>query len=397
MEMLEFKRTKRQFIADSVVIIVILIGALIFVGISSLTLSGWDIKGKDEVLSGEEKIVNSNVYIRKGGSLSLEDSTLVISSTYSNEFGILLEGDTRLTINGSRIEGDEFQYYISSGADKDGKSPKIDVYDSVITDHSGIYLRNRSRFEAEDSTIEELHLQDAVHAELTNSKVYLVVSNEDEEYEGLEAGEEIDMDMESDSGWDLKMDDCEVWGYQLELIKGNDVKVRNSSDIVYSLHTPGDLEDTVDLDFSYVGDVSSGSITNLGFDLMWESTQIDMINVYVNGSDSITASHGTLNEIDVFDEGALLAEEMEIFCNICDVENFAKVHLRNVTIAVDDDQDPLLIVQDYGEVVIEGSDVRELRIILQGNSTLKLIDSQYNKNKIDNRGSGEVIYEDDSN
>lgn len=388
---MRFKRFRRQIMMDAVVIGLIILGGIIFYFIASRKKSGWEITKGEEILSGEEKEVLSSILIYDGGKLKIEDSTVSIVSEYDNQFGILIGGDSLLELNDSLIESDGFQYQVMSES-RDGKSPKIKLKDSVITDHSGIVLRARTRFEADDSKVEELQMRDRSKAQLKKSKVYPVLfSDKREHYKDLSAGEKVDLDLESNMGWQLKLDDCEVWGYQIDLFKDDDIKVSDSKDIVLSVHSSGDLEEEYLLNIP-IGKTGEGEFTDMGINFEWENTKFDMLNLYVNGGDRLKVESSMVNELDVADQSRAVLENLDLVCNLCSVYESSDMRLRNVTVVVPEDEIPTLTVWSDSQVEIEDSDVSELKIIIYG-GTVTIKNSKYDERKIREKG-GELIIED---
>ena len=98
-----FKRTKRHFIIDVGVIVIILIAVAAFGLLNRNKLLGWDINGRTERLENEEREVDENVYVRNGGELFLDDSTLAIASDYDGQHGIFVNGKSRLEVNVYRL------------------------------------------------------------------------------------------------------------------------------------------------------------------------------------------------------------------------------------------------------------------------------------------------------
>lgn len=385
-------RLKKQFLTDFVVIIGILILLVIFVWISGKQPVGWEISGATEKLVGEERTVSENIFIYESGSLELEDSTILFSLDYDSNLGLHLEGDSSLVLHGSRIESPEFQYFIYA-VGLDDKSPQIKITDSVITDHAGIYLYNRTKFEVEGSTIEEFQMHDRVHATLKNSKIYPVFfSDRKEVYSDLAAGDNISMEMESNSGWTMSLDDCEVWGYQIDILHGNNIEITDSRDIVLSVHLDGDSEEESILDVP-TDQESSGEMSNLGFDLLWENTVFEMLNVYVENGGEYKVVNSQINEFVLSESGVLELSDLVLHCNLCSVDDTATLLLSGVDVIPESDTEPRLLITGSSNVTITDSNIENLQIIVMDGGHLTLINSEYDEDKIENRGTGTIDFD----
>ncbi len=380
---------KKQFMRDGLIIVVVILGLFIFAWWKGRSLPGWEIKDEERIEGSEEKVEES-IFIHDGGSLTLDDATLTFLPGTHNSLGMSVSGDSRVELTDSRIDSEEFQYFIFAG-EEDDKSPEIKIEDSTVTDHSGIYLHNRSKFEAINSTIEELQMHDRSRASLAGSKIYPVFfSDEKEVYEGLSAGEDIDLEIEAEEGWKLSLENCEVWGYQIDIYEDNDVTIKESKDVVLSFHSPGELGDDVDVNLAEILANASGEFDKLGFELVWENTQFDMINYYGIGSDSVKFSGGLINELTSEDEAEISLNSTDLYCNVCVAQQDSVWELDGVTVKVDEDQEPILILNGNAEVTIRNSDIRELSIIMMGNSNLTLENCQLDEEKIENEGKGEL-------
>ncbi|MEA3357373.1 MAG: hypothetical protein U9Q67_02965 [Patescibacteria group bacterium] len=389
-----FKSLKKQFILDGAVILLIIIGSVIFVLVTKKSAIGWEIKDSTQKLSNEEKEVSENVVIYKGGNLEMENSTLTLLPVYDNEIGVFVAGDSYLSLEDSKIESEEFQFFVSANPGED-TSPEIILEDSEICGHSGIYLQNRTKFYAKDSIVEELHLRDDVKAELVNSNVYPVLfSDSDETYTELSAGDDITYKLESEKGWILDMTGCEVWGYQIDIYDGNNITVVDSSDLVLSLHSPGNLGEKLELSSQLTdSEPSDGELDEFGAKFSWQNTIIDMMNVYVESGDEVSVENNLVNEADVSDEGVLNMSNLTAHCNLCSATDSSELLFENVEIVIDEDTKPTLTISGNANVQISNSDITELTIIVMGNGNLTITDSEYNEDNIDNLGQGSIIFE----
>jgi len=385
-------RLKKQFLTDFGVIAGLCLLCVVYFWISSKRSIGWEISGATEKLVSEERIVSENVFVYEKGQLELEDSTILFDPSYDNHIGLHLEGESSLILNGSRIESPDFQYFVYA-VGMDDKSPEITIRDSVVTEHAGIYLYSRTKFNAEDSTIEELQMHDRVHASLKNSKVYPVFfSDRKEVYRDLSAGDSISMEMESNSGWVVDLDDCEVWGYQIDLFEGDSVEIVDSEDIVLSIHPGEDWDESFVLEVP-TGEKSSGEVMDLGFDLSWENTGFDMLNIYIENGGEYKVAGSRINEAVVSENGSLELSDLVLHCNLCFARGSSELLFSEVVVEIEDDTEPRLLITGNAEVTILDSNIENLQIVIMDEGSLVITNSEYDEDKIENQGSGSVEFD----
>jgi hypothetical protein len=392
-----FEKVKRQFIVDAVIIVLIISGVLVYAGVSSMNTGGYSIKGKEVILTDQDKVVRSNVSILEGGVLQMEHADLSLVSGYHEQYGVYISGDSSLKMDDSSITCDEYSCYLIAGADDEGKSPRIELRGSKIVDHTGFLIGERTRLYSENSSVGPLLVQDNAKAELVSSSVYPVLySGEDEIYEGLDAGESISKKITAREGWEVSMKECTVRGYRLELFENDGVAVRDSTNVSLSLHSPGNIEVITEIDLSFTGERNSGSFEDMWLDLSWTDSVIEYVLLFVTGTDEIGVSGGVLGDIDVGNEGFLKVEGSRLRWERSLISGRGVVELRDVEMAVADDRELELIITGEAHVKIQGSDLTGLHIVLIDSSTLEIEDSLYNMEKIENRGAGDVIIDGES-
>lgn len=392
-----FEKVKRQFIIDVVVFGLIIVGVLAYAGFSSMNTNGWVIKGKEEVLVDQDKIVRSNVNIQEGGTLLMKNSDVSIVSGYHGQYGILISGDSMLSMIDSTITCSDFPCYLVAGADEEGKSPRIDIRGSGIRDDTRFTIGNRTRLYSENSSLGYLLIQDDAKASIISSSVYPVLySSENEVFEGLDAGESMTKDILANAGWELSMKNCAVGGYRLELYEDDDVVVRDSDNVSLSLHSPGNLDGPSNLDLGFVGMRNSGSLDDLRLSFTWTDSVIESVLLFVSGTDTISVTGGVLEDIDVRGDGSLNVEGSKLRWERSMVSGRGVAELGNVEVSPADGRDAELIISGESHVIIRDSDVSGLRIVLIDSSTVEINDSLFDMEYIENRGAGDIIIDGES-
>ena len=382
------QRIKKQALADGGVVLGIVVVGALYLWISSNNLPGWDIRKKNVTVDAEEKTVQSNVYVRQGATLKLRDSTLLIDSLYDSGYGVFVTGDSRLELQDSSITGGDYSYSISTTV-VDGKSPAISILDSSLEKCDGVFLSGRSAFSARNSEIGMVIIQDNVRADIMTSVVNITfVSDTAEQFTDIHGGDKITKDIVSESGWRLKLTDAQVLGYRFMLDEGDELDITESTDIAFSFVSPGDLQNAVTNDLSFVGSPSDGTVDNLGFDLVWSDTEVADVSLYGNGTDELQFTHGIIRTAEVRDTSVVSLTDAQLECHTCMVTDEGTLTLSSVSIQPYRDKEPVLLVRGLGHVIIEDSDIRTLKIVMIDKGTVVLRNSQYEESLIENVGDG---------
>lgn len=371
---------KKQFLFDGLVIGVIIIVVIVAFWITGSRFSGWEIKNGTESLNDEEKIVNEDIYIHDNGKLNLLSSSLVFES--DSELSVYLEGNAKLEVNDSSIKSSNNLYTLSL-LEEDGKSPSILATGSDILDHYGIFLKNKSTLEAENSVLGRVVMMDDSEASINNSQIYLILdSSKTEKYENLAAGVSKNFKLESREGWSIKLENSEVTGYQVNFGKNDNVFIENSDgvSVLFDI-SRGDYENFLPLPTPSV--LTTGSLDSVDLDFSWENTKFVGYSFVLDES-SIKVQKTSIEDI------LLTGSEFEVVdsclkCTVCSVLDSSFV-LDNIVV------DPDVEIYIYGDsdVSVSNSDLTENKIYLYGNSSLTLKNCQYNESNIKNMGDGNV-------
>lgn len=400
-----WERIKKGFIRDSIIFVVLVGAVFLYLYLSGKMALGWEIKKKEKVLDNEEKEVTESVLVYKGGTLTLKDSTLLFDSSYDNEFGLYVAGDGKLELDDSLIDGEDYKYFFSA-EEYDGKSPTVKVKDSDIAGHSGIYVSGRTKFEAQSSNLYDLFISDRARVELKESKVFPTFSSEkNEKYEDLVKGEGVSYELKSKQGWRLEMENCNVLGYGIEVYEDDDIKVLNSEGVVLALHIPSTSPDTDDdeeaedkdleeRDISVdTGTSSSGSLDDLGFELSWENTIVDKLDLHLNNESRVKTENSRIRNFSLDDNSYLKLRSLELDCFLCGALGNSELLLDSIVVPESGGESPILVISSGSKVRIENSDVKELRIFLLDGASVTILNSEYDEDKVIEFGEGSVITE----
>jgi len=305
------KILKKQFVFDGIVVAIIVIAVLIFFWISRGFSVGWDIEG-EEVVRDEQKTVQENIYIHDGGKLLIESSDLELD--YDGELSVWVEGDSELEVIDSTINSDEYMYNISLYSEN-GKSPKMAVIDSDIIGHYGIFLRDRTVFESENSVLGRVVMMDNSSLNVLNSQLFVVLdSDKKEEYLGLDVGDGVNFQFESREGWGVEVEDSKIEGYQVNIDEDDDVFIGNSKGINLLISTSRGASENF-LSLPPLLTPSSGELEDLGFDLSWEDTSFGGFG-FVLEETSLKVENTVLLDIMLTDSD-FEARESSINCMVC--------------------------------------------------------------------------------
>ncbi len=387
---MKFEATKKHFFTDLIVLGFLLVGAVIYFLVMQNQRLGWEMKGKTETLTDTEKEVTENILIYNGGKLKLVGSDLVLKPKFDSGIGIFIEGDSKLVAEDSTIDFQDYQYFVSTSASK-GYNPEILLENSSISGHAGIYLHDRTKVSAKDSSIGKIQLRDKVNVSLINTDVFPVFfSDQKETFENLKSGDGISSEIKAKEGWKLKLENCNVLGYEIDALEKSSMTIKNSKDVTFSWHTSGSLMNPVNIISPVSANPSSGKITSLGFEMTWEKVQINAFNLYVSGKDNVNVTKGIVNGIEVLQDAKLNVSNATVFCNSCKILKSANLSMSNVIIAENEDLQPTITIKDSSKVTISNSDISKLHVFLEGNASLSIVKSKYNVNFIKNTGLGSV-------
>ena len=382
-------RLKKQALFDAVVGVVIVLAALAFVWISGLRLPGWDIKDDDIRMENEEKVESRDVFIRKGGSLEMEDSVLTLQSSDVDERGVYMEGSARLALSSSSIDGED-GYYILSLVEQANAYPTARLVDSQLNNSSGVYLYGRSKLTAENSTVGSIYVRENAELTLKQSSAALsITSGNDDVHSGLAPSDSTTKELSSSLGWNISLEECDIESYQLELFEDDTVAVENSKNIRLLFHTPGTLEEEFLLNAQSFNGVASGQLDTSWFSLRWTDTTFSYLSVIASGTDEVKIQDGSVDYVKASDSARIIVDGGSVSCSLCKVSNSSTVRLENVTVVAGDSS--LIVVTGLGHLEIQDSDIRGMRVVVTGGGSLSLENTQFEEYDVEFEGEGDFV------
>ncbi|MBN1618011.1 hypothetical protein JW887_01550 [Candidatus Dojkabacteria bacterium] len=372
---------KRHAITDIVVVLLIIVGMVLFGLLYSPDL-GWEIAKGQEKISNEDKIISENVLIYDKGSLMIEDSSVSIDSKADNLFGFFVEGDTKLKIVNSSITSENFRYFFSL-SQRDDKNPQIEIKNSSIKDNSWITLNNRSKLTAYDSEIGEVRVYGNSIVYIEDSTLIPAFSSDEKEtFKDLKSGENIDMQLESESGWKFESKSSNIPFYKILMAKGNDVNIVDSSYVVVSFLVNGLLADEKEINLSEIFDSNNGSFDDLGSDLSWQNSNILMAEFLLRGDDSLILNDGSIGQIYIYDDSNLGINKSKLYCDECIISGSAEVTFDDIKFEMFDGYSNKIQVFDNSILTIKNSDLSNTTIELYGKSRLVLQNVEFDESNI---------------
>lgn len=384
-------RIVKSFLRDVAVVVFLIVAMLIFFGVSNLFTGEWEIKGKHKVLEEQDIEVSESIYVFKGGKFELKDSILTIDSGPGTEKGVFIEGDSELLLRESKILTKDYSYIISA-IENNGKSPDIDLTNSKVLNHSGIYLFDNTDFEAVNSEVGELQVHDHSEVNLKNSKVYLTMFPQDEDvFKNLKAGEEITTELNSNAGWEIDIEASEVVKYQFDLKNTSGVQIIDSDDILISLYFNGETGNDSVINLP-IGGVDKFNFNQFGFDVKVQNSIIDMYNFVTQDNSNIQINSTKIKNLISQNDSQITLDQSEIVCDLCLVNDNSKFIWKNIKVVDDPLYSSVLTMNGNSVVKVEDSDIRGLTIYLNDNSKLVLQNSKYDEDKIEKNG-GELVVE----
>lgn len=382
--MVIFKTFKKSLVTDGIVVGIIIVAVLLFAWISGSGSVGWEIEKGRESVENDEREISENIYIHNGGELEIKGSSLIFDS--EDELSIWVEGNGDLTISDSTVDTDEAHYSISAYGEN-GDTPSLEFIDTSVFGHLGIFLRDNSNLESENSNIGRLIMMDRSDANITGTTTFLILDSEREEnYSDLTIGEEVDLEIESREGWKMKAENSSIEGYQINIDDGDNVEINNSSgiDILFNLVGVGENGENFSLPTPSVN--STGETEAFGYKLSWIDTTFNKFGFVLDDS-VVSVSDNNIGDILLTGGSQMTIVDSDIDCFICNIFN-STMRLNRVFFI--EEEEMTINLFGSSSLEISDSDITNVNVILSGSSNLTLENCEYDDEKIENIGTGEV-------
>lgn len=359
----------------------------------------------ETVVVDSPRVVNGEVIVERGGTLIIRNTKLTLRLNFDEEHHIDVSGGSKLVVENSEITSTGGQYWIELYA-VDGVSPTMEVSGSKswITNHSGIRPFDETFVKVTGGDVEELQVRGRTIVELSNAATYPVFFFDgiNADIPRLDTGESITNTITTAGGWSFSLTNARVEGYQIDLMNRARVSLANGSGIVVSLHTPGNLGDELQVVEGVTApDPASGSITNLGSELIFTSSNIAMINVYVFGNDRVLLRDLRVNEANAQAGSRLIIGQKgfttRLNCNLCQVYDDASFTVVNATIDASGNLPSAtasyanLAPVGRGVMSFANMDLRELDLAALDHGTLNLFNCMIDESRLSQLDSTAVV------
>ncbi|GAA0725126.1 PKD domain-containing protein [Dokdonella soli] len=304
------------------------------------------VDGTTETISGLRDV--DGVYVINGGKLILDNATLRLNLDYDEHRHIEISGNSTLDVRSSLIESVGGQYSINL-ANVGAAAPRMLVSGtSKITNHTGIGLFDDARIDVTGGDIEELQMHGRAQASVTNASLYPVFffeQNTTTTLDGLASGT-VTRPFTSSGGWRLQLTNANVVGYQVDVLPNASVILRNCSDAVLSIHTPGTLDGRLRILDRITGiGPYSALLNDFGSSISIENTQVSMLNIYTRGTDRVLVQNSKVNEANAEEGSELIVgrpvgrpgvtTQTQLVCNLCQVYDRARLDVVSAAMVAD--------------------------------------------------------------
>ncbi|MBN2100783.1 hypothetical protein JW710_02725 [Candidatus Dojkabacteria bacterium] len=387
------EKIKKTFSRDLIVIAVIVVLALVLATILGRKSYEWTISNREKLVSGEEILIGRSVIVSKGGKLVFDDSEVLIDAEDYDLLGFYVSGDSDLEIKKSTIDGDDSFFSIIS-TKEDNSSPSITVEDSKLENNLGIYLADRSELEAKDSDLGKVLLHDKSKADITGSTLIPVfVSDGEEKIKDLQPGDDVDYLFDSNEGWSLNLEECDIDEYQIMLKRNADVELMNSKNVILGLIFESEEDDDTEYNVDIPISQDTGSYSQDDYSIKWSSSWIQGLNIVSKLYSNVSVVSTPVREMELSEYSKVKFEDLSLSCDVCMVGEYAEAEFDNISIEKIAG-DPTLIVYGRSKVVFKDSDIRTLHIILKDAAALELENCQYDNENIDEYEQSSVEFTD---
>ncbi len=382
--------------------IMIRLHGIVFVAVALLavvTASAGDlvVDGTTVVVDTDTR-VEGGVVVENGGTLTVRNATLTLVLAFDEEHHVEVTGPSQLVVEDGVIQSEGGQFWFELSADDNGDSPTMRVSgdESWLTNHSGIRPFDDTHVVVTGGDVEELQVRDRVQVELSTAGTYPVFFFDGitATLSGLHTGESVTNTVSVPGGWSMSLTEAFVEGYQIDLQNGANLTLDDSDGIVMSLHTPGNLGPDLKVVEGLTSDhPTSGALTNLGTELHFTNTQIDLVNVYTLGADRVLLRGVHVNEVNAEGTSELVIGQegfqTPLCCNLCQVYDHATFTVDHATI------DASLNVPSatasyhdfeevgYGVMKFVNVDLRETDLTVREFGTMILVGCQYDPARLE--------------
>jgi hypothetical protein len=188
--------------------------------------------------------------------------------------------------------------------------------------------------------------------------------------DNLQPGVSVSRDITLPGLWKISIrnQDSVISGYQLDLFDSTTLTVRNSTSLVLSIHTPGNLPGKVSLTGLTPSppQARTDSVLGLGPKFYYEQSEIVLFNLYLYGRDSVEVYGMSVNEAEAHDSAQLVlgraSTETNVFCNLLQSDGHGEVHLLNAKVRTDNESEPSALASGQSRMIFENTDLQALKI-----------------------------------
>lgn len=356
----------------------------------------------DLVVSGTTRVITSDmivdgsIRVEDGGTLTIRGCTVTLELDYDEEHHVDVSGDSRLVIDSSTVTSTGGQYWYELYADG-GASPTMEVSgaDTLLTGHAGIRPFDDTVITVTGGDVEEIQLRDRVQIAMSDAAGYVVLffDGDTADLDGLEVSDTVTTTIGVSGGWTFSADKADLYGYQIDLSGGADVTLSGSDGVVLSVHTPGDLGPQLNVVEGLTSDVpTSGLLTGLGSRFAFTDSVIEMVNIYVGGTDRVLLRGMHVNEANASDRAELIIGQegftTNLSCNLCQVYDDATFTVEHATVDATDQPSATASGHDVadlgrGVMTFREMDLREMDLTVMESGVMNLHNCLYDPARVE--------------
>lgn len=311
------------------------------------------------------------------GNLNITASNVTFTGSKINivlqrdlQYSAQIYDRSNITLDGTTMQGINYQTEFYTMAEN-GNSPSVILRNkSRCLNHAGFGFYNQSTVTINNSNIGEVQARDKSQITIQNSSAYLVFFYPQGSFSisDIHAGKNISRIIELPNLWKVTIQNADslISGYQIDLYKGTNLTLNNSTDIVLSIHTPGNLSKKVSASGITKSFSHTDSLVTLGPKFYFNNSRIELFNIYTSGNDTVEIHNTSVNESSAFNNSVLIIgspnDSTFAACNLMQTQNRGEIQFVNTTVKADPESDPSAFALDSSRIVFKNSDLQKLKI-----------------------------------
>ncbi|MEK7461238.1 MAG: hypothetical protein AAB647_03440 [Patescibacteria group bacterium] len=356
-----------------------------------------ELTGNSQLTIDRDMMLTQPITLRGHSQLLISGATVTFELANDLDAGIYLEDDARLIVTNSTVTSNRKMYELEFR----GRS-RLEATNANLLNHSAVKLFDQATTEAVDSLLEEFRMDNQGRAHLVRTEIYPNMQFFTSPAAVLifpPGYQPVTTTLGLPGAWQLEMVDSIAQGWQVDVYPGITLSIRDSADVNLGLRSNGTANATINLE-NPASERTNFQLTQLGFDLTVENSEIFFINFYPKGSDQITVN-GTpgrtrLLEVVLSDQSQLTLNHVFLMGQLAHVNDQSQLIIQNSTVGSDDPDDPIeseLAAQDEAQVLVEATNAQNTDLLVTHTATMTLRNTAYDPARVTQSDESQFVVE----